>query len=115
MLKLIVILSYNSIIRRSVGFYISILGIWLILCGATVCCEYLLLSYFKSSYIVGSPCFLGVFLSFYFLLILLDYVFVMDFVYVHISPWWYWFCLSSVVISGTAMCILFYCKICCVD
>jgi hypothetical protein len=48
---------------------------------------------------VGSPYFLGVFLGFYFLLILLDYVFVMDFVYVHSSPWWYWCGLSAVVLS----------------
>jgi 1,4-dihydroxy-2-naphthoate octaprenyltransferase len=48
---------------------------------------------------VGSPCFLCVFLGLYFLLILLDYVFVMDFVYVHSSPWWYWCCLSAVVLS----------------
>jgi hypothetical protein len=47
MLKLIFILSYNSIFRGSAGFYISILGIWLILCGATVCCDYLRLSYFN--------------------------------------------------------------------
>jgi hypothetical protein len=46
MLKLIVILSYNSKIRGSAGFYISILGMWLIHCGATVCCDYLHLSYF---------------------------------------------------------------------
>jgi hypothetical protein len=39
MLKLIVILSYNSIIRSSAGFYISILGMWLILCGAYLIVE----------------------------------------------------------------------------
>jgi hypothetical protein len=27
------------------------------------------------------------------------YVFVMDFVYVHSSPWWYWCGLSAVVLS----------------
>jgi hypothetical protein len=47
MLNLIVILSYNSIILGSAGFYISILVMWLILCGATVCCDYLRLSYFN--------------------------------------------------------------------
>jgi hypothetical protein len=50
---------------------------------------------------MGSPCFifLGVFLRLYFLLILLDYVFVMDFVYVHSSPWWFWCGLSAMVLS----------------
>jgi hypothetical protein len=47
MLELIVILSYNSIIRGSAGFYISILGMRLILCEAAVCCDYLRLSYFN--------------------------------------------------------------------
>jgi hypothetical protein len=50
---------------------------------------------------VGSPYFLGVFVGHYFLLILLDYVFPMDFVYVHSSPWWYRCCLSAVVLSDS--------------
>jgi hypothetical protein len=72
---------------------------WLILCGATVCCAYLRLSYFNLLILWDLPCILGVFLSLYFLLILLDYVFVVDFVYVHSSPWWYWCGLSAVVLS----------------
>jgi hypothetical protein len=82
MSKFLVILSYNSIIRGSAGFYISILGIWLILCGATsvviiYVCYVLIFLY------CGISLFLGVFLGLYFPLILLDYVFVMNFVYVH--------------------------------
>jgi hypothetical protein len=88
MLKFIVILSYSSIIRSSAGFYIFNLGMWLILCGATVCCDYLRLSYFNLLILRDLLGFLVVFLSLYFLLILLDYVFVIDFVCVHSSPWW---------------------------
>jgi hypothetical protein len=62
-----------------------ILGMWLILCGATVYCDYLRLSYFNLRILWDLLVFLGVFLCLYFLLILLDYVFVMDFVYVHSS------------------------------
>jgi hypothetical protein len=47
---------------------------------------------------VGSSYFLGVFLGLFFLLILLDYVFIMDFVYMHSSPWWYLCGLSAVVL-----------------
>jgi hypothetical protein len=59
---------------------------WLILCGATVCCDYLRFSYFNLLILWDLLIFLGVFLSLYFLLILLDYVFVMDFLYMYTVP-----------------------------
>jgi hypothetical protein len=109
MLKLIVILSYNFIIRGSAGFYISILGMWLTLCGATLCCDYLRLSYFN-------------------LLILWDLLVFRCFPMSLLSANWI-MCLLWILYMytvprggtgggtnvGTVVFILFYCKSCCVD
>jgi hypothetical protein len=86
MLNLIVILSYNSIIRGSAGFYISILDMFLIHCGSTVCCDYLRFVVFLIFLYCGISLFFRCILGLYVMLILLDYVFVVDFVCVHISP-----------------------------
>jgi hypothetical protein len=84
---------------------------WLILCGANMCWDFLCLSNFNLLILYRISHFL-VFswvVSFYFVC---TYVFVVDFVYVHSSPQWYWCCFSIVVLYEPfwwGLCVYIYC------